>query len=104
MGRRSAAEYVIRANHPGPELRLRVDLHGVSVFGPGDERTLIRWEWVEEIRTAEGVDVSSPNALVRFPPGAFGLPPDVLGALLETGRVPERRSEVITELGRRQSR
>jgi len=102
--RRAAAEYLIRADRLGPELRLRVDLHGVSVFGPGDERTLIRWEWVADIRASEGVDVSSATSIIRFPPGAFGLPPDRLAALLQSARAPEERSNVVTELGRRQSR
>ena len=104
MGRLAAAEYMMRANRLDPELRFRVDLHGVSVFGPGDEHTLIRWEWVEEIRAGDGVDVSSAKALVRFPPGAFGLPPDRLVALLQAASVPERRSDVIGELGTRQPR
>ncbi len=98
MGRRAVAEHVIRVNRNSPEVRFRVDLHGVSWFGPGDERTLIRWEWVESIVADEGVDVSSARTSVHFPAGTFGLPPDQLCALLEEGRDIERRSDVIATL------
>ena len=100
MGLR-AAEDLVRLRRLGPELRLRVDLHGVSVFGPGDERTLIRWEWVESIAAGEGVDVSSTRSSVHLPAGTFGLVPERLRALLEEGRGIERRPEVIAELARR---
>ena len=104
MGRRAAAEHTVRSRPGGSQLRLRVDLHGVSVFGPGEERTLIRWEWVQSITVGAGVDVRSAQAAVHFPPGAFGLAPDVLCSLLETGRQLEWRSDVITELGTGDSR
>jgi hypothetical protein len=100
MARRSA-EHVVRATRHSPELRFRVDLHGVSLFGPGDERTLIRWEWVQSIVADEGVEVSSARAGVHFPAGTFGLPPDQLCALLQEGRGIERRSDVIATLGSR---
>ncbi|MDQ3680507.1 MAG: hypothetical protein M3378_08210 [Actinomycetota bacterium] len=100
MGLR-AAEHVLRAR-PGAELRLRVDLHGVSTFGPGEERTLVRWEWVEHILGDDHVDVVSAKARVHLPAGAFGLPPERLRTLLEEARSPEKRADVITELsGRR---
>lgn len=98
MGRRAAAEHVVPSAAGGPQLRLRVDLHGVSVFGPGQERTLIRWEWVQSITAEDGVEVRSAKAAVHLPRGAFGLPPDALCSLLEAGRAIERRSDVITEL------
>jgi len=100
MGRRSA-EHVVRETPDSSEVRFRVDLHGVSAFGPGDERTLIRWEWVESIGADGGVDVSSTRASIRLPAGTFGLAPERLRALLEEGRGIERRSDVIAELGRR---
>ena len=100
MGRRAAAEWVEGSGHAGQERRLRVDLHGVSAFGPGDERTLIRWEWMEALALDDGVTVRSAKAFVRFPPGAFGLTPQQLLAELEAGRDIERRSEVITGLAR----
>ena len=100
MGLR-AAEHLLRAN-PGAELRLRVDLHGVSIFGPGEERTLIRWEWVEHIGGDGDVDVVSARARIHLPAGAFGLPPEKLRILLEEARSPEKRADVIAELsGRR---
>ena len=100
MGRR-AAEHVVRETPDSPEVRFRVDLHGVSAFGPGEERTLIRWEWVESIAAGEGVDVSSTRSSVHLPAGTFGLVPERLRALLEEGRGIERRPEVIAELARR---
>ena len=39
----------------GPRRLLRVDLHGVSAFGAGEERALIRWEWVEAIHNRSDV-------------------------------------------------
>ncbi len=68
------------------------------MFGPGDDHTLIRWEWVESIVAGEGVDVSSARARVHLPAGTFGLGPDQLCALLEEGRGIERRPDVIDEL------
>lgn len=108
MGRRTV-EHVVPGNGGGEggvggrgqHLRLRVDLHGVSVSGPGEERTAIRWEWIESIDVADGVDVSSARASVHFPSGAFGCSPERLGALLEGGRSLERRAAVIEELGGR---
>ena len=98
MGLR-AAEHRVRLRRFGPELRLRVDLHGVSVFGPGDERTLIRWEWIEHLGVSDGVEVRSANAQLRLPPGAFGLPPEALCQLLEEARSLHARADVIERLG-----
>lgn len=94
-------EAEFRTHRRGPRLRLRVDLHGVSLFGPGEGRTLIRWEWIEEISHGEGVTVRSANAEISLPGGAFGLPPDQLARRLLEARSPERRVEVIGELGAR---
>ncbi|MBW3654355.1 MAG: hypothetical protein KY433_12430, partial [Actinobacteria bacterium] len=72
---RQVAEDMVRSRRFGPRVRVRVDLHGVSVFGRGDERTLIRWEWIEQIRVGDGVEVTSANAELVIPSGAFGLDP-----------------------------
>lgn len=88
----------------GPSLRLRVDLHGVSVFGPGDQRTLIRWEWIEGIEADEAVEVRSASDALRLPAGAFGLSPAVLAERLQAARSLERRPEVIEELALSRSR
>lgn len=78
--------------------KLRVDLHGISVFGPGDQHTLIRWEWITDITVGTGVLVRSHNAEIRFTEGAFGLPPADLAALLRRARSIEYRGEVIGRL------
>lgn len=100
MGLRSA-EHVMRASRFGPQLRLRVDLHGVSVFGPGDERTLIRWEWIEHLSSGTGVEVRSANDEIELPPGGFGLPPEELYQLLEEARSLDARPDVIERLAGR---
>ena len=97
MGLR-AAEDVLRSSGLGPSLRLRVDLHGVSVFGPGPRRTLIRWEWVETISVDGGVVVRSAADRLTLPPGAFGLTPDALAAELERARSIVHRPDVIGSL------
>ena len=89
------AEFYMR---PGPfsrKLKYRVDLHGVSVFGPGDLHALIRWEWITAIELGGGVRVAGNNAEVKFPPGAFGLSPEELIALLERARSIDQRGAVI---------
>lgn len=94
------AEQVLRTGRFGRRRRYRVDLHGVSVFGPGDEHTLIRWERIESIGTnaAGCTAVVSATAEVVFPAGAFGVDPAVLVEHLEKARSIERRGEVIGEL------
>ena len=95
----------MRARLFGPKLRLRVDLHGVSVFGPRDDHTLIRWESITGIGLDGGVVVRSASASLILPPGAFGLAPEALAERLDEARSPDRRPEVIAELsGRRPSR
>lgn len=83
----------------GPKRLLRVDLHGVSAFGAGDERALIRWEWIEAI------DVDRSSVIVRgaedaivLPAGAFGLSAQQLADELERARGIQSRSEVILRL------
>lgn len=94
------AEQVIRHGRFGRRRRYRVDLHGVSVFGPGDEHTLIRWERIESIATNRDgcASVVSATAEVVFPAGAFGVDPAVLVEHLEAARSIERRGEVIGDL------
>lgn len=94
------AECVMRTRRLGRRRRFRVDLHGVSVFGPGAEHTLIRWERIESIAVERTglATVTSATAVVAFPKGAFGLSPDALVAQLENARSIERRGQVIAEL------
>jgi hypothetical protein len=92
------AEHVMRPSRFGSKVLLRVDLHGVSQFGPGGDRTLIRWEWIESIGVDEGVVVRSAGEEVVLPSGAFGLEPDALAAQLENARAIQHRPEIIGQL------
>ena len=93
------AEHVMRSRRFGPKILLRVDLHGVSMFGAGGERTLIRWEWVDTIGVEEGtVVVASNKERVTFPSGAFGFDAPSLAVRLEEARSITRRPEIIGEL------
>ena len=93
------AEHVMRSRMFGPKMRYRVDLHGVSCFGPGEERTLIRWEWVDTIAVEEeAVVVASKSERVIFPAGAFGHAPPELAEKLEVARSITDRPGVIGEL------
>ncbi len=93
------AEHVMRSRPFGPKIRFRVDLHGVSCFGPGEARTLIRWEWVEKIGVEEGsVVVTSAKDRVTLPSGAFGFTAPDLAERLEVARSITHRPEVIGEL------
>ena len=94
------AEWHVRTRPLRPKLKLRVDLHGVSVFGPRRERTLIRWEWMEDITAGDGVTVRSANAEVHLPDGAFGLGTDDLAEKLRQARSITRRPDVIESLAR----
>lgn len=92
----------MRARRFGPKVLYRVDLHGVSCYGPKDNRTIIRWEWVEEIAVhGESVDVKSASETVTIPAGAFGFDPAGLGQRLEEARSITRRPEIIGELAAR---
>ena len=97
MGQR-VADFVVRRRPFGPKVVVRVDLHGISSFGPGDARTLIRWEWIEDIAVDGGVVVRSSNDRVELPPGAFGLDPEALAERLEAARSIVHRTDVIAEL------
>ncbi len=93
------AEHVVRRRPFGRPQRLRVDLHGVSVFGPGDHHQAIRWEWIDSIRVAGGVVVTGKGAEILLPPGAFGLAPDALADCLREAGDIVNRTEVIGRLG-----
>ena len=96
------AEEVVRPRRLGPKVLLRVDLHGVSRFGPKSGRhTLIRWEWIEDIAVDAGVTVRSAGDTVNFPPGAFGLEPTELAERLTAARGIEQRPDVIASLNAR---
>ncbi|MGH9150405.1 MAG: hypothetical protein ACRD0D_07925 [Acidimicrobiales bacterium] len=92
------AEHTFRARLLGPKRTARVDLHGVSVFGPGGERTLIRWEYISAISVAGGVVVSAPHAELVLPKGAFGCPPERLAELLREAGSIAKRADVIEGL------
>ena len=94
------AQQVMRSGIAGRRRRYRVDLHGVSVFGPGDRHVLIRWERIEAITVDAGrsVRVVSATAMVDFPRRAFGLDPPGLAAQLEAARAIDQRGRVIAEL------
>ena len=95
------AEHVVRRRRIGPKVLLRVDLHGVSTYGPGRRRTLIRWEWISEIAVGAGVTVRSTAGTIELPPGAFGLDPPALAERLEDARAIERRPDAIAALNAR---
>lgn len=96
---RGVVEHSVRTGLFGGRRRFRVDLHGVSVFGPRDEHVLIRWEWVERVSAGVDVVVASAGDEVSFPAGAFGLAPTDLAERLERARSIVHRSDVIAELG-----
>ncbi len=83
----------------GPKRLLRVDLHGVSVFGADEERALIRWEWVEAIELDRGsVVVRGGDDAIVLPSGVFGLAAKELAEELEEARSIRNRSDVIARL------
>ena len=93
------AEHVVRGRLFGPKRLLRVDLHGISMFGAGDEKSLIRWEWIEAIGVDRaGVVVRSADESITLPDGSFGFSPDDLAEELERARNIRTRSDVIRRL------
>lgn len=83
----------------GPKRLLRVDLHGVSAFGAGHEKALIRWEWVEGIEVERGsVVVRGSEGAIVLPSGSFGMEADQLAEELERARAIQNRSDVIRRL------
>ena len=95
------AEHVLRSRPFGPKVRVRVDLHGVSVFPAKGRHTLIRWEWMEQIGVEGGVVVRSSNEEIRLPPAAFGLDPHALAERLTEAGSITRRPDVIASLSDR---
>lgn len=90
---------MVRGRLFGPDRLLRVDLHGVSEFGAGDERALIRWEWVETVEVGRGsVVVRGAEEAIVMPSGAFGLGAAELAEELERARAIHHRSDVIARL------
>jgi hypothetical protein len=93
------AEHVVRGRLFGPKRLLRVDLHGISAFGAGDDRVLIRWEWIESIGTERGsVVVRAADDSIVLPDGAYGLGVQALADELEKARGITARSDVIRRL------
>lgn len=97
MGMR-VAEVEVRLRRFGPRVKLRVDLHGVSIFGPGDQHRAIRWEWIEEMEAGSSLTVRSANEAITIPGGTFGLTPESLRERLEQAKSITRRTDVIAEL------
>jgi hypothetical protein len=93
------AEHVVRGRLFGPKRLLRVDLHGISMFGAGDEKALIRWEWVEAIEVDRaGVVVRGADDTITLPDGSFGFGSQELAGELERARNIRTRSDVIRRL------
>lgn len=90
---------MVRGRLFGPKRLLRVDLHGVSAFGAGDDRALIRWEWIESIEIERGsVVVRAAEDSIVLPDGAYGLGVQALAEELEKARGITDRSDVIRRL------
>jgi len=100
---RRVAEYATGGRFGRRRQVVRVDLHGVSVFGPGPGHTLIRWERIEQIAPGDGgaVVVAAATEQLRLPPGAFGLEPAALAAQLTRAGDRDERGVVIDELAGR---
>ena len=93
------AEHVVRGRLFGPKRLLRVDLHGISMFAAGDEKALIRWEWIETIQVDRaGVVVRGADDSITLPDGSFGFGTQELAGALERARNIRTRSDVIRRL------
>jgi hypothetical protein len=95
---RAVAEHLVRGRLWQGRRKVRVDLHGVSLFGPGSRRQLIRWEWVESIDVEGSVIVRSSAETITLPAGSFGLEPDALAERLRAARSIVERPDVIESL------
>lgn len=96
------AEDLVRTGLLRRKQLVRVDLHGVSLFGPSGHHRVVRWEWIESIHPRpEGVLIRCPAGDLAVPAGAFSATPEDLARTLEQARAIERRPEVIAALGRR---
>lgn len=93
------AEHVVRGRLFGPKRLVRVDLHGVSMFGAGAAKSLIRWEWMEGIEVERGaVVIRSADDSIAIPDGCFGLGLRELADELQRARNIRTRSDVIRHL------
>lgn len=98
MGSR-VAEHVVRRRPFGRAQRLRIDLHGVSVFGPGGHHQVMRWEWIERISVdGGGVVVTGGGNTIVLPAGAFGLDPESLAQCLREADGIANRTDVLERL------
>lgn len=97
---RRVAEYSTGGRFLKPKRVVRVDLHGVSSFGPGDQHTLIRWERIEDILVAgdDGVEVVAATERLLLPAGSFGLAPGALAEQLRRAADRGERGDVIDDL------
>lgn len=92
-------EAMVRPGHRGPTCKIRIDLHGISTFGPGEHYTQIRWDQLTAITPdMHGVTITSPRIEMVIPRGAFGPEPIVLAEKLEAARSIFDRADVIAEL------
>jgi hypothetical protein len=92
-------ELTIQAGRLRRPRRVRVDLHGISTFGPGDQHTLIRWEHVEEIVPSQrSVTIRSLQTRITVPAAVFGLEPDQLVHQLEQANSIFERGRILDEL------
>ena len=99
MGKR-VAESVVRRRPFGRAQRVRVELHGVSIIGPGDRREVMRWEWVESVAAEDGaVVLAGDGKRLLLPAGAFGLTAEALAGHLRRAGDSDERTEVISVLG-----
>ncbi|MGH9181976.1 MAG: hypothetical protein ACRD0Q_06735 [Acidimicrobiales bacterium] len=96
---RRVAEYSTGGRFLKPRRLVRVDLHGVSTFGPGNEHTLIRWERIGDIVAGpDGVEIVTAAERLHLPAGSFRLAPEELAAQLRRAADRDERGEVIDEL------
>ena len=95
---RAVAEHQVRGRPWQGRRKVRVDLHGVSLFGPRSRRQLIRWEWVESIDVEGTVIVRSSEETITLPARSFGLEPHALAERLRAARSIVQRPEVIESL------
>lgn len=95
------AETVVRKRLLGRPVRVRVELHGVSLHGPGDQRQIMRWEWIDSVdAVAGGVLVAGDGKQLLVPAGAFGLATTDLAHLLRQAGDIDERITVMDRLNR----
>jgi hypothetical protein len=92
-------EVIVSAGRRRAERRIRIDLHGISTFGPGPHHSLIRWEQLASLSAGpHGVTASSSRAEIILPNGIFGVEPAALASKLEQARSIFQRSDILAEL------